>query len=127
MSKREPPSRSLFGPAILPGLPLNPLALWLKAQAGAFATMRQLTDRWYERRVADIALLQETADGLANFENTGALLEAHGRCASALVERFIADMSDLQDSWWSLRRSAGDGLGGGPPKPHDGRSKVAAE
>jgi len=129
MSKRQRSAQSVLGLDIPPIVSLNPLVPWLSVQANVFTTMRRLTDGWYARRAADIASLQEAADQVANFRSTESLLEAQGRCATALTERFIADLSELQDSLISLGRSAGDALGGvGSHGSHDGSaSKLAAE
>jgi hypothetical protein len=73
--------------------PLGLLEPWLAVQANMIASMKDITDHWYARRCADIATLQHAASRLAACKNTEGLVEAQSQCASALTERFIADVS----------------------------------
>ena len=78
-------------------MPANLLEPWLSAQASWIATMKQITDHWYERRAADIASLTQAAQRLASCKGADALAQLQSECASVLTERVMADLNGLRD------------------------------
>ncbi|HUA52127.1 MAG TPA: phasin family protein [Candidatus Sulfotelmatobacter sp.] len=94
---------------------LSPMAMfepWLKVQAGMATTYKTMIDHWCARRTADLASLQEMAAQFAGCSTPQSLVEAQTKCASALAERVMADVTGLREDMMSLGSSAATALGG---------------
>lgn len=110
MDKRQDTSTN-----VVDALDLTPMALlepWLQAQARVISSMKEITDHWYARRCADIATLQNAANRLAACKNTDGFIDAQSQCASALAERFLADVSGLSEDIAAFSTSATSAFGG---------------
>src|SRR5581483_2740219 len=102
------------------------IAPWLKAQADMVTTMKGMTDHWYERRAADFAALQDVTAKLAGCATTERFAEMQTQCASALTERFMADLSGLRDDMVALGSAATSAFGA-LGRDGKGSPKLAAE
>lgn len=113
--------------------PLTMLAPWLKAQAGMVSALQGMSEHWYERRSADFAALQDVATCLGGCTTPEKFLAAQSKCASALTERFMADLTGLREDMMSLGDSATAALSSLGPNGAPGKSapkstpKAAAE
>ena len=130
MSKRQDELPSLFNLDSLPVMPFNLFAPWLKAQASMVTTMKRMSDHWFDRRAADLAMWQEASGRIADCKTTTNLVEVQQQCASALADRFMSDLSALQADMMSLGESAGSAFGDLGLKPSQAaspRKTVAAD
>ena len=101
-----------FGFDFATGLsPMTMLEPWLKAQAGMATTYKTMIDHWCERRTADLALLQDTAAQLAGCGTPERFVELQTKCATALAERVMADLTGLREDMMSFGNSAASALG----------------
>ena len=111
MSKR--PEALPFGFNFETGLsPMTMFEPLLKLQAGMAASYKTMIDHWCARRTADLALLQDTAAQFAGCSTPQSYIEAQTKCASALAERVMADVTGLREDMMSLGSSAATALGG---------------
>lgn len=95
-------------------LGLGPFGLmepWLKAQANMVSAMKDMTEHWYERRTADIAIVQKAATRLAGCTTLEGLVEAQTQCAADMADRVVADFTGLQEDVFSVSASATSALG----------------
>jgi hypothetical protein len=128
MSKRQE--------SLLPGSSLNPASAaslslmerWLSTHAAMISSLSAVTQRWYERRAGDLAVLQDAASRVAACKGPEEFFEAQSRCASTLSQRFSEDLTRLGTDFATLSGSALGSVAdpyriGGPPQkpaPKDG-------
>ena len=99
----------------------GPFALvepWLEAQASLITAMKGVSEHWYARRTADLAAVQKAASRLAGCTTVESFVAAQTQCAADMTDRFVADLTGLQQDVLAVSASATSALqpNGAPQK-----------